>query len=146
MAFRLPLRPHYTPASESLPWGWRRTLADLFLDRDGRHGVALRDLEDDVHARLNVAKQVVTLGQLLRIVDGTDEELAAVGVCPRVRHRHRAGGVLAEDRLVVELVARSTPAGALRVTPLDDEVRHDAVELEAVVKLVAGQEDESIDR
>src|SRR5713226_4259670 len=107
MAFRLPLRPHYTPASESLPWGWRRTLADLFLDRYGCHHVAYRDLENDVHAGLNVAEQVVTLGQLLRIVGRTDEELAAVGVRPRVRHRQRAGRVLAEHRLVGKFVPRS---------------------------------------
>src|SRR6267378_5335053 len=111
MAFRLPLRPHYTPAPERLPEGWLRSLTDLFLDGYGGHGVALCDLEDDVHSRLHVAEQVVTFGQLLRIVDGTDEELAAVGVGSGVRHRQRARSVLAEHRFVVELVAWAARAG-----------------------------------
>src|SRR6267143_4860893 len=145
MAFRVPLRPHYTPAPERLPEGWLRSLTDLFLDGYGGHGVALRDLEDDVHARLDVAEQVVTFAQLLRIVDGTDEELAAIGVRTGVRHRQGAGGVLAEHRFVVELVARAAGAGSLRVAALDDEIGDHAVELKAVVILVARQEDEVID-
>src|SRR5262249_15400960 len=65
------------------------------------------------------------------------EELRAVGVLARVGHRQLA--VAAEDRLGVELVVEleAGPAGTVTagVAALDDEVRHDAMERQAVVKL-----------
>src|SRR3984893_430948 len=111
-------------------------LTGLFLDRYRGHGVALRDLEDNVHARLDVPEEVVTLGQRLRIVDRTDEELAAVCIRPGVGHGHRARGVFTLHRLVVELVPGTTGAGSKRVAALDHESSDHAVELEAVVKVV----------
>src|ERR1700730_12710561 len=121
-------------------------LTDLFLDRNRRHRVALGDLEADVHPSLNIAEQVVTLGQLRRIVDGTDEKLAAVGIGTGVRHGHRARRVLREHRFVVELVTGTAPARPQRVAALNNEGRDHTVELEAVVELVAGQEHKVIDR
>src|SRR5207302_1691237 len=53
---------------------------------------------------------------------------------------------LAPNRFVIELVSGSPRAGAERIAALDDEVRDDAMELQAIVVLVAGQEDEVIDR
>src|SRR5207245_4933243 len=93
----------------------------------------------------NVAEQVVALGELLRVVDSADEELAAIRILPGVRHRHGARRVLAEDRLVGEFVTRSAAARPERVAALDDKARFDTVELQAVVKLVARQEDEVVD-
>src|SRR3989440_9303129 len=121
------------------------TLTSLFLNGDRRHDVAGRDLEHDVHAALNVAEQVVKLLQLLGVVNGADEKLAAIGVGARIGHRHRPGRVLAGHRLVVELVAGPARAVALGVAALNHEVGLDPVKLEAVVELVAGQEDEVVD-
>src|SRR5207249_1419073 len=128
------------PSADSL--GSAETLTGLFLNSDRRHDIADRDLEHHVHAALNVADQVVELLQLLAVVNSADEKLAAVGVRARIGHRHRASGILAAHRLVLELVARSAGAIALGVAALDDEVGFDAVKLEAVIELVAGQEDE----
>src|SRR5207244_9780398 len=117
-----PSRAHYTPVPDSSSLSRNvRGLADLFLDRDGRHRVAHGDLEHDVHAIHDVAEQVIALRQLCAIVDRADEELASVRVRPRVGHRHRAGRVLTQNRLVSELVARSTAARTLRVAALDDK-------------------------
>src|SRR2546425_5462325 len=121
------------------------TLTGLFLNGDRRHDIADRDLEHDVHATLDVTEKVVKLLQLLAVVNGADEKLAAIGVGARISHCHRARRVLASHRLVVELVAGPARAIALGVAALNHEVGFDAVKLEAVVELVAGQEDEVVD-
>src|SRR2546426_1797663 len=131
------------PSADSLSSA--ETLTGLFLNGDRRHHIADSDLEHDVHPALNVTEQVVKLLQLLAVVNGADEELAAIGVGARIGHGHRAGRVLAGHRLVVELVAGPTRAIALGVAALNYEVGFDAVKLEAVVELVAGQEDEGVD-
>src|SRR5438874_1233335 len=123
----------------------RLRLTGLFLNGDRGHDVADGNLEHDIHAALDIAEQVVELLQLLAVVNGADEELTAVGIGARIGHRHRAGRVLPRHRLVLELVARSTRAIALRVAALDDEIGFDAVKLEAVIKLISGQEDEVVD-
>src|SRR5205823_12636984 len=110
--------------------GSAETLTGLFLNGDRRHHIADRDLEHHVHSALNVAEQVVELLQLLAVVNGAYEKLAAIRVRARVGHRHGAGRILAAHRLVLELVARSARAIALGVAALDDEVGLDAVKLE----------------
>ena len=76
-----------------------------------------------------------------------DEELRAVGARAGVRHREDAGAVVLERRveLVAELVARAAGAGAGGVAALGHEALDDAVERDAVVVAVAGEEDEVVD-
>src|SRR6202521_5959961 len=119
-------------------------LAGLFLDRHGRHRIALRDLENHIHSALDVAEQVVALGELFRVVDGANEELTTIRVRSGVGHRHRASRVLAEYRFVVELVAGPARSGTQWVSALDDEIRDDPVKLEPVVEMVARQEDKVV--
>src|SRR3954469_11930185 len=116
--------------------------AVAFFDFDFADDVADLDAEGGVHALHYVAEEVVVLRQLAGAVVDADEELRAVGVLAGVRHRDRAERVLALHRLVAPLVARAAAPAALRVAALDDEVRHHAVEGEAVVEPVAGQRDE----
>ena len=71
-----------------------------------------------------------------------DEELRAVRVRARVRHRQRAPDDLVLVDLVLERVAGAAGAGSLRAAALDHEVLDHAVEDEAVVEAVAGELEE----
>ena len=77
-----------------------------------------------------------------------DEELAAAGVLPGVRHRERPGHVLVgvEVGLALDLVAGAAGADARvvgvlreRIAALDHEVGDDPVEPGAVVELAVGE-------
>ena len=77
-----------------------------------------------------------------------DEELAAAGVLPGMRHREGSRGVLVgvEVGLALDLVARPTGAdprvGRIlreRIAALNHEVRDDAVEAGSIVELAVGQ-------
>ena len=108
----------------------------------GLHGV---DLVHDVHALGDLAEDRVRLREL--VVVGHDEELAAVGVRPRVRHGQRPALVL---QIVVELVgervARSAEALPGRVPALDDRrVLGHAVERQPVEEALLGQEVPAVD-
>src|SRR5690554_3356904 len=77
-----------------------------------------------------------------------DEELTAVGVRTGVGHRDDAG-IVAERitlELILERIARSPAAGALRVSPLDHKVVDHAVEGHSVIEPLAGEKDEVVHR
>src|SRR5436190_18628058 len=124
--------------------GPNRPTSPTFLDCDTLHPVPDLGRERDVHAVDDVAEQVVRLVELAGAVVDADEELRAVGVLARVRHRNRAERVLTFHRLVLELVPGTARAGALRASTLDDEVRYHAVEREPVVVPLARQGDEIV--
>src|SRR6478752_6556124 len=110
------------------------------------------DLVDDVHPLGHLPEQRVLLGELAGQVLVADEELAAVGVRTRVGHREGAADVVALDRLVLELVARSAgpepplvEAGllaVLAVAGLGHEARDDAVEDDVVIEALLRERDE----
>ena len=81
-----------------------------------------------------------------RRLGGDDEELRAVRVRPRVRHRERAADDLVLVELVLELVAGASRAGPERAPALDHEVRDHAVEREPVVEAVGRELREILDR
>ena len=116
------------------------------FDLDRLDLVALRDLVDHVHGprppcRTRCACRPARRG------DVGDEELAAVGVRAGVGHRQHAALVAhAVVGLVLELVARTAGAGALRAAALDHEIGDHAVELQAVVEAALGEIDEIGDR
>src|SRR5262245_43122082 len=97
------------------------------------------DLVDDVHAVGHAAEDRVLAVEPRRLGRGDEEELRAVGVRAGVGHRERAAGDLVVVDLVLELVAGTAGAGALRAAALDHEVLDDTVEDEAVVKALAGE-------
>ena len=76
-------------------------------------------------------------GGMVWDVDGNEYIDLRMGYGPVILG-HGAGGVLAKNRLVRELVTRSATARSQRVAALDDKAGFDTVELQAVVKLVAG--------
>src|SRR5450759_2549212 len=139
----------------------RRSRLRFVEDRDGVHpdrrfrevlAVARRggDRVHDVEAPGDHAEDRVALRQ--RVVGVHDEELRAVGVRPGVRHRERAAGVAAGERLVGELVAGAAGAdpalvqrgllAVLAVAALDHEAGDDAVEDDVVVEALPGELDE----
>src|SRR4051812_15735482 len=79
--------------------------ADLVDGAVAAVGLGARDPLDHVHAGRDLPEDRVLAVEPRRRVGGDDEELAAVRVRPRVRHRERAadGGVVVD--LVLERVA-----------------------------------------
>src|SRR5450759_3680827 len=125
---------NWTCRNERLAWpGGAYRLGLSLLDRQLVHGVALAQLLDHVQAVHHIAEEVVAGGQLAMAVGVADEELAAVGVGARVGHRHGTLSIAPLHGFVLELVARTSAAGAGGVAALDDEVGDVAVEGEAVV-------------
>src|SRR6266852_4782550 len=108
----------------------------MLLDSYRLHYVAGADAAYYIHAGDGIAEDGV-VGRQAGLVFQANEELAAIGVGASVRHRHCTGFVGASNRLVVELVAGTTSAGAGGVAALDDETRLDAVEDHAVIKAIA---------
>src|SRR5206468_660215 len=86
------------------------------------------DRVDRLHPGGHAAEDRVLAVEPRRRVGRDDEELAAVGVRPGVRHRERAAHDLVVVELVLERVAGAAGAGALRATALDHEVLDHAVE------------------
>src|SRR5262245_11911044 len=105
----------------------------------------LRDRVDHVHPGRDLAEDGVLAVEPRRGLGRDDEELAAVRVRPRVRHRERAADDLVLVELVLELVAGTARPGARRVAALDHEVRDHAVEDDAVVEAVARELREVLD-
>src|SRR3954464_9993600 len=102
-------------------------------------GVARLDLVDHVYSVHHPAEDCVLAVEPRRRVGRDDEELAAVRIRARVRHRERAAHDLVIVDLVFEGVAGAAAAGAVRVAALDHEVLDHAVEDHTVVELVAGK-------
>src|SRR5215211_6859407 len=140
------------------------TYYSRFLNRDLlHHHVALRAVAgvrgrggDLVHHALTLDDAAeLGVGGRQRVVRVHDEELRAVGVRPGVGHRHGALGVGAAVEfgravdLVVEAPAPGRLAaapGPLRVAALDHEALDDAVEDDAVVLALLGQQPEVLRR
>src|SRR2546428_4297921 len=95
----------------------------LFMHGDGLHHVTDLDGLDHVDALLDVAEQVVLAVQPGGVGVG-DEELAAIGVGPGVRHRHRPFDIGLLDRLVREAIPGAAAAVALGAPPLKDQAGH----------------------
>src|SRR5438445_9559949 len=123
------------------------------LDRSlSRSRTARRDRVDHINALRHGSEDRVVLRQPPHQLLVADEELAAVGVRSRVGHGQRSAVVVAGDRLVLELVARSAGANAgflerrllavLAVAALDDEARDDPMKDDVVVIALAGEVDE----
>src|SRR5215471_2985971 len=132
--------------STSEPFRTRRDQATLlFGDGDRGHLVALLDAVDVLHAGHDAAEhRVLTVQVRCRAV--ADVELAAGRVrILTARHRQRPAHVLLLVELRLDLVAGAAGAIALRAAALDDEVRHDPMEVEAVVEPFLGQRDEVLD-
>src|SRR3990170_7715973 len=108
--------------------------------------LAGNDLVDDVHSADDVAKdRVTTAGQLGPIGDH-DEELRSLRIrdpaairVGRSGHGDVAARIVADDRIIEDLVARAAAARPLRVAALDHEAGDDAVENDAVVEACLGQ-------
>src|SRR5437870_13369189 len=117
------------------------------LDRTVAPARRLRlDRVDRVHAVRHAAEHGVLAVEPRRGVGRDDEELAAVGVRPRVRHRQRAAHHLLVVDLVLERVAGAAGPRALGAAALDHEVADHAVEDQPVVEAVAGELAEVADR
>ena len=100
---------------------------------------------DDLEALHDLTEVVVLRRQVDAAGAADEEELAAVGVRAGVGHGHRADLVLLLDGLVVEAVAGAAAAGAGRVAALAHEAVDDAVEDDAVVVVLCGEEHEVVD-
>ena len=118
-----------------------------FADGDLFHFIALGDRIDHVLAFGHLAEN-----RMLAVepwgFDMGDEELRSIGVRAGVGHRENARTIVLQVgmKFVLKLVARTAGAGALRTTGLDHEVFDHAVELQTVVKAIAGKLFEVADR
>src|SRR3954467_4291642 len=137
-------RPLYLPSAS--PAGAAVLLGDLEgLDADVVGGLVARvcrlalDRGDDLHAVDDLAEDGVLAVEPRRLARGDQEELRAVGVRAGVGHRQRAADDLVLVDLVLERVARTAGAGALRAAALDHEVADDPVEDQPVVEAVTGE-------
>src|SRR5689334_13071095 len=83
--------------------GPNRPTSPTFFDCHTLHPVADLGRERDVHAVDDVAEQVVRLVELAGAVVDAHEELRAVRVLARVRHRDRAERALTLHVLVISL-------------------------------------------
>src|SRR5918992_1303559 len=109
-------------------------------------GLGPLDRVDGLHARADLAEDGVLAVEPGSRVGRDDEELAAVRVRPAVGHRQRAAHDLVVVDLVLELIARTAGAGALRAAALDHEVLDHAVEDQPVVVAVLRQLHEVLHR
>src|SRR5947209_5184901 len=117
------LRPGYRRRS-----GQRDRLdPDLLARLVPRAGVGVRDRVHDVHAGGDLPEHGVLAVEPRACVGRHDEELRAVRVRPRVRHRERAALDLVVVELVLELVTGAAAPGAGWIAGLDHEVRYHAV-------------------
>ena len=103
-------------------------------------------LVEDVETLHDLTEQAVLRRQADAVGAGDEEELAAVGVRTGVGHGDGTDLVLAGlGQLVGELVAGAATTGAGRVAALAHEAVDDAVEDDAVVVVVSGEEHEVVD-
>src|SRR5262245_16382522 len=107
--------------------------------------VAARDAVDDLHSGDDLPEDGVTAVQM-RLRRMRDEKLAAAGVLARKSHPDRAASVRPGVDLAADLIAGAAFAVAARVAPLNDEIRHDAVKIEAVEEALSRERDEAVHR
>src|SRR5262249_48594337 len=78
-----------------------------------------------------------------------DEELTAVRIDPGIRHAENASAVVRDRQrafLVIPLIARPAASAALWIASLYHKVLNNGVERRPIVKPVAGEKHEIIDR
>jgi len=76
----------------------------------------------------------------------TDKELAAIGIRPAIRHGYNTRIIFMFHRqLIIKLVTRTAGAISFRITGLNHEGLNDAVKLDPVEIVLAGQENKIID-
>ena len=105
-------------------------------------GPRLLDLVDDVHAGADATEDGVQAIEPRAGIRGHDEELRAVRVRARIRHREHAALDPVLVRFVSELVAGPAGTRACRIPALNHEVRDHPVEDHPVVEALAGERDE----
>jgi hypothetical protein len=113
-----------------------------FKDHHFFHDIPLTDLIDHIKSFVNFAEDGVIAIEVLGVVTVmTDEELGASGVSAGVGHGENAAVVvlIAAVQFTVDLIARATVANTVRATALDHEIWYDAVENQAVVKIMFGE-------
>src|SRR5690606_11880181 len=120
-------------------------------DRNALHAIPAAQLPHHVHSLDHLTEDGVHAVEVTAIpLVQYDEELAATGITARVRHGKRSLLVRARVplRLALDGVTRPTATDPrvverkllrLRVTPLDHEVRDDAVEGDAIIKPLTHQ-------
>ncbi len=111
------------------------------------HRIALTNRIERVHAADNLAEDGVLTVQMRRRTI-RNEELRAISVGARVRHRQDAGPIMLEGqraRLVPECIAGATATCAGGITSLHHETMNDAMEGRIIVKAVARQKHEIVD-
>src|SRR2546423_7932438 len=130
----------------SLPSARRRRADGVRLrDGDAAYSVAARDAVNHVHAfDHSTEDRVAAVEVWLRRV--RDEPLRAARVLARQGHADRAATVRNHIYLAANLVAGAAVAVAARVAALYDEVRHDAVERDAVEVVPARKPYEVVNR
>src|SRR5215467_13000820 len=73
-----------------------------------------------------------------------NEKLAAAGVFARQSHPDRAADVRPGVNLAADLITGATFAVTARITALNDEIRHDAMEGQVIEEAFARERDETI--
>ena len=102
---------------------------------------AFLDRVDDRHVRVGHARKDRVLVVQPRVVDEVDEDLGVAGVPATGRDAQRASTVRASQLVAHERAVADILVGA-RTAALDDEVRLDAMERQAVVIVCSRQPDE----
>ncbi len=135
---------------------WRRLFAcamfvmgvrHLFINRNFDHHIALANGVDDIHALDDAAKNGV-LAIKVGLGAMSNKELAAIGIRASVGHGDdpRLVGERIAAYLIGKLIAGATRASAGRIAALDHKVADHAMELEAIVETLLGEEDKVVDR
>ena len=112
-------------------------------DYHALHGIPLLDGVDRVDSVLDPSKDGVLAVEVGLGTVG-DEELAAVGSGTGICHREDARSIVSAVRhaLVTKAIAGAPRAGAFGTSPLDHEIRNDAVEAQVVVKTLFRERDD----
>src|SRR5207245_420848 len=89
--------------------------------------IALADFVQRIHAADDLSEDSVLAVEVRRRAVG-DEELRAVGILARIRHREHARLIVLQSQsagFIIELIARAASAGALGIAALDHEALDD---------------------
>jgi hypothetical protein len=113
-----------------------------FEDHHFFHDITLTDLIDHIKPFINFPEDGVVAVEVFGVVAAmADEELGTSGVSAGVGHGKNATVVvlIAAVQLTLDLIARTSVANTVRAAALDHEIGYDAVENEAVVKIMLGE-------